>query len=261
MNPKDNETSVTFNFFQYFYFLIGLRKAKFDKTNAKSTGRLYKTYASLILLTITIVTIYYINDTNTRSKVLFEHAMVVRCINFLNYITVILSMVVLSISSIYRDPQIICRMYKSLWEIDEFLGFYASRNRSNVKLELFLHYLFFFVFKVGYMYVLAMCWPEYNTLFYHMPMLIIDSEIIRFIIETNLVSKKIRDFNKQLGALKLKKDIGRRIDSMKTMKNKNVLYEFFCVHEKICTIVDIINSCYGFKVFIKYIDKLCFFSD
>lgn len=249
----DNETRVTFKYFQFFYTLIGLQKAKFNKTKAKPTSILYKTYASLFLLSMTIMTAFCMIKINAKSKMLFEHAVVVRAMNFLHISAVTLSMPFISIAIIFRDPKMICQMYDIFLKIDEFLEFHGYRDRSNANRKLFVCYLFFVVFKVAFMVVLSMCWPEFNVLFYNMSMLIIDSENMRFFVETNLLSRKIRAFNRLLKVLISKKITRRNVDSMKARKNKNTLYGFVCIHEKICSIADIINSCYGYKVCIIFL--------
>lgn len=247
---KYREAHLVLKIFQRYHFLIGLKRTKFQNDILICNGNHYKIYSSLFLLIFTLISLHisFINNSNT--KIIFSQSISIRVMNFVNFYLVIVTLVVTLFQSIYIDPKLTCKIYKTLFKIEDFLEHSKNNTSSKSKMNIVAFYVPFLLFKLIYVLFVQFFWPEYKPFSYHATIFIIDLELMRFVIESNLVTEKLKSFNKIL--MKVKSESLRRkklyFESLKG--NEAPLKALVNVHILFYDIFEDLSSCYGSKVCI-----------
>lgn len=244
-------------FYSIYTFPLGTRRLKYINSTIRTIGPFYKFYIVIILAFVCIVypPISYINYLTMKDTFRFDASLVV--ISVITHSFLFVSFLVVMILSLL-DGKVSKTMYESLMKVDS-----CSRknfNYPNINCKIALFHAFFVCTCIMQTIMNIIAWPEYIGWPFHILIMIIDTELLRFVFEIELISKRFDtnnqimkninahnkniDFDLKAGLLQsvLRKDSKK---SLKPEKNLNILL----IHNKLLDIVENLNRCYSWKVF------------
>lgn len=247
---KNTEIFFLLKYLWIIYFPIGLSKVHIYKNTIVEIGKLYKSYAIFfftIFMSILLYALYL--DSKLIIKIYsYQSTLAINAI--FNYSILVITFSLVFMRNIYLDPKLSYGIYCDLLYISKLLETNMGLNKSRLKSVIFKYYFPLITFKIIYIIVGKIIWPEYNSTVRHVINTLIDFELIRFLIEANLISKILNVLRKQKNHNAI--DIDREnIDVLLNMKiDVTKLNKMINIHYKLLNVIEKLNSCYSLKVII-----------
>lgn len=240
---KKSEIVFLLKCIRILYSPIGLNRFHFYKNTIVEIGKWYKNYAIFFFALIISVLIYTIHlDVMLIVKKYGYNSSLSINASF-TYFILIVTFSVVYMRSIYTDSKLSVEIYSNFLHIVKLLEINDNFNKSRLTLIICKFYIPLILFKIIYIIIGRIMWPEYNTSVRHVTNTLIDFEVIRLSIEGNLVSKILKMFREQtkhtiiVGGQESRSRIG--------VKELNVMIN---IHSKLLNTIEKLNSCYSLKV-------------
>lgn len=249
-------------FYSIFTFPFGIRKLKYDNSTVQTTGPYYMIYVLVLCIFSCIVfpQILYMNHITTIEFYHFDTSLVV--ISTMTQSFQVFTTLNIMLTNLL-NVKISKRIYENLILIDSYPGLKSNSDKIMGKLVI-THAIFistcFVQIVMSYLaWSKHVGWPVQSLV------IIIEIEIIRFIFELELISKKFEMFNQMLKSIDVNNSnidfdltVGILQHVMQT-KSKNIFtfqnkQNFLHIHNKLFDIVEDLNNCYSWKVFLLNIE-------
>lgn len=241
---KHDDIISILKFFQVIYTPFGLNRTNFREEIIVQTEKWYKIYATVVSIFLFSLASYFSYKDAELTLRLYGESLTMPFTTSFYYFTLVSIYFFMSYYGIYLEPNFKSKVYNHLIKIGEFLKIDEKVTCLDYKKKLFIYYVPYLIFKISFFTMEHVTWLEYNVWSRHIISFLIDCEILRFSIETNLVSRTLKIVSDKVKKINMKNN-PKFIRSKSDEKFMNSLIH---IHDKLLDIVNEINSCYSLKV-------------
>lgn len=252
---------VLIKFYDFNNFFVGLGCMKIENDKLKLRGRLYKIFACVIALiaTIDFLKCCYLNIWVSLNLLNFS---VVLTFSF-NGITVFFAYILMFSNIIFWKPYSKLKIYEKIVKIDQALQFGDIKINTILQKNILFVYTSYFIFKIINVIYHHHIWPEFYMGVYHYYSIAIDLQILNFILEISMLSRRF-----EILRCRLNKFASRNVDlefqdcvvtyfwkihhEPKYVNSTKLLWTF----NKLTDLIDDMNSFYSSMVKCCYIKSI-----
>lgn len=235
-------------FFHFVYAPLGLKRTNFHEGVVTQTGKLYKIYATILsIIFLSLASYFSYKDVELTIR-LFGQSLSVQITTSFYYIVIVSIYFLLSYHGIYLEPDMKSKIYNDLIKIDKFLKMDDEVSSVDCKKKLLLFYVPYLIFKNVFIAMEIITWKEYCTWSRHIISFMIDCEVVRFSIETNLISKTLKIVSEKLKKINLKNNCKYCSGQTRNKLDEKSLENLIFIHDKLFDTINGMNACYSLKV-------------
>lgn len=247
-------------FYSTFVFPLGLTRLKYEKSVVQTTGFCYKIFAMSIIMFVCVSTprLLYVNFTEISQ--FFQSEMIMSIISIISQIFSVLNFFIIITLSNFMNGNVSKEMYETLIEID---GRLRKSDEKSFDEKVVVFNIFFIMVNILQVIMSGLAWPKVLSWPFHILVIVNDMELVRFMFEINLVSKRFETLNNRLKIIEIStiKDDMIDLDMIESLiqtiwkSNKNYQFifdnehfDYLKIHSMLSNAVEMLNSIYSLKV-------------
>lgn len=240
--------------------LFGMQKIRIESDKIVAVGKYYKLYSIFLFSVLTTGMIWSIIINLQASS---KESLSIILTTFTSYASMLVAYIVTSINCFMIGPEITKEIFSNFLSIDQNLLLLQNSRKISVKSMVMILHAFYIFLKSFHVLIDLYTWMRLDTAISQICTLVVDFEILHFIINVEITARCFEMLNRRLMNLNLPSCIDfdikdglmarlwkRDISTVNSILTGKGIKKCIAVYNQIAEIIDNINISFGLTVMI-----------